>query len=128
MKHRLALRRQGRQGQQGEVSGRDRGGAGRAGKEMAPFAQLPWPEVVHVRNTGWVGSAVGLFRGRTGLCGNAIRPERTRLTLPPLFLVLDRFFGNKDFLPSLGRICFISPKFRNGVVFKSLNVCLFIYF
>lgn len=45
--------------------------------------------------------------------------------LPCSFLVFDNF-GSKDFLPSLGRICFISPKFRNGV-FKSLNVCLFIY-
>lgn len=66
-------------GQQGEVSGRDRGGAGRSGKEggdpgcgpSAPFAQLRWLEVVRVQNSGWSGSAVGLFRGITRLCGNA---------------------------------------------------------
>lgn len=42
------------------------------------------------------------------------------------FLVFDNF-GSRDLLPSLGRICFISPKFRKGV-FKSLNVCLFIIY
>lgn len=109
--------------------GRRKEGCSSGRGPSAPFAQLQWPEVLRVRNAGRGSSAVGLFPGRTRLCGNSTRPKRWRLALPPLFLVFENF-GSRDLLPkSLGRICFIFPKFRKGV-FKSLNVFvyLFIYF
>lgn len=130
MKRRLTLHRR------GEVSWRDRGAAGRAGKEGGgPGCGAVGGEVVRVRVQSPPapgGSAVGLFRRKTGLCANSasprLRPQsffNTRLALLPWFLVSVNFGGKDSHLWDEFVSSFLNSETESSKVL--MCVCLLTY-